>query len=136
MPDTVFLGQTGNFDFWDAKQREIVAVCRVEPNTAQDVSFVLRTVIEQNCAFEVKRGGHERTAGASNADVGMTIDIVRLKEIDVAKDRHSVTIGPGWRWGELYHRLEKEELLVLGGRIADVGVGGLLLGGTSRIRFL
>lgn len=129
MPDAVFLGQTGNFDFWDAKQREVVPICRVEPSTAADVTFMLRTVVEQNCSFAVKSGGHERTRGASNAEDGLTIDLVRLKSLEISEDRQSIKIGPGWKWGELYHRLESEELMVLGGRIADVGVGGLLLGG-------
>lgn len=128
-PDCVFVGQTGNFEFWDAKQAEIVPACRVEPPTVNELSRILGTIIEQSCRFAVKSGGHERTPNASNADGGVTIDLVRLNTIQVAADRQSVTIGAGLLWRDVYQGLEKEQLMVLGGRVADVGVGGLLLGG-------
>jgi FAD binding domain len=41
----------------------------------------------------------------------------------------SVKVGAGARWFDVYRTLEAEGLMVLGGRVADVGVGGLTLGG-------
>jgi FAD/FMN-containing dehydrogenase len=57
---------------------------------------------------------------------------VRLNKIEVSKDRKSATYGAGLRWADVYSALEKEGLMVVGGRVADVGVGGLTLGGMSR----
>jgi FAD/FMN-containing dehydrogenase len=90
---------------------------------------VLKTLIEKECHFAIKSGGHDRTPGSSNADGGVTIDLVRLNEVRVAQDRKSVKLGAGLRWLDVYTALEKEGLMVGGGRVADVGVGGLTLGG-------
>ena len=38
-------------------------------------------------------------------------------------------MGSGNKWISVYHQLEQENLTVVGGRIGDVGVGGLTLGG-------
>jgi hypothetical protein len=42
-----------------------------------------------------------------------------------------VKIGGGNVWGDVYKMLEKQDLAVVGGRVSDVGVGGLILGGKS-----
>lgn len=38
-------------------------------------------------------------------------------------------IGPGQRWIRVFKELEAHGVMVVGGRIGDVGVGGFLLGG-------
>lgn len=92
---------------------------------------ILKTVKEHGCHFAVKSGGHARFAGASNADGGVTIDLVRLDEVELAEDKKSVTIGAGNRWARVYRKLEEDDLTVVGGRAATVGVGGAILGGKS-----
>jgi FAD/FMN-containing dehydrogenase len=101
----------------------------VEPSSAEEVSFVLQTLIDTECHFAIKGGGHDRTPGSSNIDGGVTIDLVRLNHVKVSKDKKSVKIGAGLRWGDVYSALEKEGLMVVGGRLSEVGVGGLILGG-------
>jgi len=101
----------------------------VEPSSSEEVSFVLQTLIDTGCHFAIKGGGHDRAPGSSNADSGVTIDLVRLDQVEISKDRKGVKIGAGLRWGEAYLALEKEGLMVVGGRVSDVGVGGLTLGG-------
>ncbi len=90
---------------------------------------MLRTLIDTKCHFAIKSGGHDRTPGSSNADGGVTIDLARLNQVQVAKDRKSVRYGAGSRWQDVYTALEQEGLMVVGGRVAGVGVGGLTLGG-------
>lgn len=70
-------------------------------------------------------------AGASNAEGGVTIDLAQLNSVKLSKDKKSVHVGAGSRWFDVYRTLETESLVVVGGRVADVGVGGLLLGGES-----
>jgi FAD/FMN-containing dehydrogenase len=127
----VFLGKSGAFAFWDAKQ-DVTPACRVEPGSAKEVQFILNTVKDAQCHFAIKSGGHSRFKGASNAEGGVTIDLVRLNEIKLSIDKKSVVIGAGLRWAEVYRALEVEGLTVLGGRVATVGVGGILLGGKFR----
>lgn len=77
----------------------------------------------------MKSGGHAAFAGASDIEGGITIDLKNLKEITVSKDRCVTRLGPGNQWFDVYSTLEPLNLTVVGGRVADIGVGGLLLGG-------
>lgn len=79
--------------------------------------------------FTAKSGGHTAFSGGSNTDKGVTIDLIKLNEVSVSKDRKTASIGPGNRWGDVYKALDPHGLAVVGGRVSTVGVGGLLLGG-------
>jgi FAD/FMN-containing dehydrogenase len=129
LPEHVFLGKSGAFSIWDAKQ-DVTPACRVEPGSAEDVKIILNTVKKEKCHFAIKSGGHSRFKGASNAEGGVTIDLVRLNQIELSADKKSVFLGAGLRWAEVYSALEADGLTVLGGRVATVGVGGILLGGS------
>ena len=87
---------------------------------------------QETCHFAIKSGGHARTPGASNADGGVTIDLARINQLKLSEDQRSVKIGAGSQWVDLYRPLEEHGLSVVGGRVADVGVGGLLTGGEHR----
>lgn len=52
-----------------------------------------------------------------------------MKQVDVSPDRLSVNIGPGNRWQDVYSKLGNQSLGTSGGRVAPVGVGGLVTGG-------
>jgi FAD/FMN-containing dehydrogenase len=133
-PTKVFPGKTGAFKFWDAKQSDIAPTCRVEPESANDVSAMLKILVQERCHFAVKSGGNAREAGSSNASGGVTIDLVRLNKVSIANDRKSVKIGAGLKWLDVYSKLDPEGLTVFGGRISTVGVGGFLLSGEYRLR--
>ena len=93
------------------------------------MSLILKTAIDFDCHFAIKSGGHARAAGASNADGGITIDLVRFNRVEISEDRKNVRVGWGLRWADVYKNLEEEGLMIVGGRVGDVGVGGLTLGG-------
>lgn len=48
---------------------------------------------------------------------------------DAAND--VATIGAGAKWGDVYDQLDAYNVTVVGGRVSDVGVGGLILGSES-----
>lgn len=56
-----------------------------------------------------------------------------MNKVEVSKDRKSVHVGAGSQWSHVYEKVGEEDLLVVGGRVADVGVGGLLTGGMFTI---
>ena len=60
----------------------------------------------------------------------MVIDLSRINEVSVSKDQTTTTIGAGARWIQVSEKLDPMGLAVAGGRSANVGVGGLVLGGT------
>jgi FAD/FMN-containing dehydrogenase len=74
-------------------------------------------------------GGHASFAGASSIDEGITITMQRFNGVHVSSDMKSASIGSGLRWGEVYQALEPYNLTAIGGRVSDIGVGGLILGG-------
>jgi FAD/FMN-containing dehydrogenase len=115
--------------YWSQQQAEINSTCRVTPTSSIDVSLTLYVLEFLRCEFAVKSGGHAAFAGASNIKDGVTIDMANLNEIVVSKDQTVTSLGPGNRWVDVYTRLEPLNLSVVGGRTADIGVGGLLLGG-------
>lgn len=83
-----------------------------------------------NCPFAVTSGGHAAFAGASNSKGGITVNLKKLTKIELAEDGKIAHIQPGNRWGDVYSFLDPKGVTVVGGRAADVGVGGLTTGGT------
>lgn len=79
--------------------------------------------------FTVKSGGHTAFPGGSSIREGITIDLSSLNVITVSHDRSSVSIGSGLRWINVSEALDPLGLAVVGGRSANVGVSGLILGG-------
>ena len=60
---------------------------------------------------------------------GVSISLAKFNHIDIATDPKSVDVGAGNKWQPVYETVEKQGLLVLGGRDGDIGVGGLTTGG-------
>lgn len=126
--------------YWSAQERSTSPRCIVEPRSVKDVSsavFVLsllstRTGFTDACKFAIRSGGHTPWSGSANIDGGVTIDMKFVNQVDVSPDQTVTSVGPGNRWVDVYLKLDVMGLAVPGGRVADVGVGGLTLGGKSR----
>ncbi|KAF2201917.1 FAD binding domain-containing protein [Delitschia confertaspora ATCC 74209] len=115
--------------YWSVQQASVDPYCIFKPTSVTDVSaFVLISRLTQ-CQFAVKSGGHAAFSGASNIQGGITVALEKMKDITLSSDKKVASIGPGNLWYDVYTRLEKENLTVIGGRVAAIGVGGLTLGG-------
>lgn len=68
-------------------------------------------------------------AGASNIEGGITISFANMKAITLSADKNTVDIQPGNIWGDVYTTLGKSEKMVIGGRLYNIGIGGLTTGG-------
>jgi len=53
-----------------------------------------------------------------------------MNSVAVSGNKKTVSIGSGNRWGNVYTKLDEQDLVMVGGRLSQVGVGGLLTGGT------
>ncbi|KAL8672240.1 MAG: hypothetical protein Q9168_003287 [Polycauliona sp. 1 TL-2023] len=115
--------------YWSLIQLEVLPTCRVTPKSAVDVAITLLVTPFHNCPFAVKSGGHASFAGASNIQGGVTIDLSSLNQVVVSSDKTITKVGAGNRWIDVYSKLDPMGLSVVGGRVADIGVGGLTLGG-------
>ena len=123
--------------FWSSQEQSVVPNCIVEPTTTQDVSaavFILsalsvNTSFSDPCKFGIKSGGHTPQKGAANQQAGVTIDLGAFNQLQVSADRRTTSIGPGNRWADIYLKLDAQNLAISGGRVAQVGAGGLITGG-------
>ena len=121
--------------YWDLDQAQAQPACRISPTTSDNLARILQRLSTTDAAFTVKSGGHSSVTNASNvAGPGITVDLLRLKDISVAKDRRSVEVASGARWRDVYKVLDEKRLSVTGARAGSVGVGGYLLGGNVILR--
>jgi FAD/FMN-containing dehydrogenase len=91
----------------------------------------LKVVTSLASKFAVRSGGHNPSPGfASIGSEGVLLDLSDINQITLSSDKSYVSLGPGGTWENVYKELEKFQLTVVGGRVAGVGVGGLILGGT------
>jgi FAD/FMN-containing dehydrogenase len=90
---------------------------------------VLQIAKLTSCPFTVKSGGHAAFAGGSSIQDGILINLAKMNEVTLSKDRQTTRVGPGNVWSGVYKVLDSLGVSVVGGREAGVGVGGLTLGG-------
>ncbi|KAF4583276.1 6-hydroxy-D-nicotine oxidase [Ophiocordyceps camponoti-floridani] len=133
MPGTVSLPDSPEYrtanTYWSTRQSRVHPRCFVAPTSTSQVSETIRILSSLRTPFSVKSGGHAAFENGSNTPNGITIDLVNLNDIIVSPGRQTVSIGPGNRWINVSRALDPHGLAVVGGRAADVGVSGLILGG-------
>ncbi|CAG5161875.1 uncharacterized protein ALTATR162_LOCUS6114 [Alternaria atra] len=115
--------------YWSGQQRQISPRCVFKPEKALDVSTSILLSRLTQCPFAVKSGGHSAVPGGSNIEGGITISFEKMNKTIASSDKKSATFEPGQTWFDVYTTLEKQNLAIIGGRVASVGVGGLTLGG-------
>ncbi|KAG4220785.1 hypothetical protein PC116_g30736 [Phytophthora cactorum] len=103
--------------------------CIIQPSNADELSYVVSTVADWKVNFAIRSGGHSVVPGAANINRGVLIDLVHFNSVEYDAEKKVVTVGSGLRWKEVYTALDQYNVTVAGGRVLDVGVGGLTLGG-------
>ncbi|KAI4167241.1 MAG: hypothetical protein LQ343_007377 [Gyalolechia ehrenbergii] len=134
LPEVVFLSASTEYkqqqsSYWSNQQAETQPACRVLPRSAKEVAITYLVAATFNCKFAVKGGGHAAFGGASSIEDGMTIDLQNLMSISVNSEKTITQVGAGNRWINVYEYLTPRNLSVVGGRVSDIGVSGLTLGG-------
>lgn len=132
--DIVFTSASAEYkqqqsSYWSIQQSETQPACRVLPRSPREVAITYLVTATFKCNFAVKGGGHAAFRGASSINGGITIDLQNLKTIDVNAENTVTQIGAGNRWINVYEYLTPKNLSVVGGRVSDIGVTGLTLGG-------
>lgn len=102
--------------------------CIFVPRTVEDLQLSIPIIVEENSGFSIRSGGHMPVPGASSVDRGVLIDLSRFTRLEYDADKSQAVVGPGLRWQNVYDYLDQYEVTVVGGRVLDVGVGGLILG--------
>jgi FAD/FMN-containing dehydrogenase len=117
--------------YWATQVASVNPYCIFKPANALEVSTVVLLSRLTQCPFAVKGGGHAGFPGASSIEGGITVALERMNEITLSADKKIASIGPGNRWGAVYTKLADYDLVVIGGRASDVGMGLVLGGGVS-----
>ncbi|EDU41046.1 GlcD FAD FMN-containing dehydrogenase [Pyrenophora tritici-repentis] len=115
--------------FWSGISAEVRPHCIFKPSSPPAVSVMVLLSRLTQCPFAVKSGGHSAFAGAATIEGGITMSSENLKGIELSSDKKTVAVQPGNNWGSTLTALSNAGVTVVAGRIGDLGVGGLTLGG-------
>lgn len=104
--------------------------CVFAPTCATSLSFAVKTFVKTSTHFAMRGGGHMPIPDAANINgTGVLISSTNLNTLSISDDKETMSVGPGPRWGDVFNYLEFTNRTVVGGRLAPVGIPGLLLGG-------
>ncbi|KAH0538564.1 hypothetical protein FGG08_004852 [Glutinoglossum americanum] len=122
--------------YWSLQESLMTPTCRLTPTQPSDISLALRTLSKHHCSFAVRGGGHMAWAGAANIQDGIAIDMSAISSVEMDKGAGTVKVGAGARWDGVYDVLDGQGLGVSGGRVAGVGVAGIVIGGVLKLLLL
>jgi FAD/FMN-containing dehydrogenase len=100
----------------------------VQPVSAGEVREAVGFADANGVLLSIKGGGHN-IAGTSLADGGLTLDMSRLRWVDVDAKRRVARVGPGCLLGDVDRATQAHGLATVLGFISLTGVAGLTLGG-------
>jgi len=104
--------------------------CVFTPVDALGVIFAIQKFTQTETKFAVRGGGHMPIAGSNNIDApGVLLSTTNLNSLQLNGNKDVISVGAGLKWQLVYDFLAKEGLAAVGGRVGEVGVSGLLLGG-------
>ncbi|KAJ6260516.1 Bifunctional solanapyrone synthase [Drechslerella dactyloides] len=112
-----------------APAAQLNPTCIFTPANTLDVSQAVRLFSRNNCQFAIRSGGHSYNPGWAGINNGILISLSELNKITYDRRTKLVTAGSGNRWGDVYDALAPYNVTAVGGRNADIGLGGFLTGG-------
>ncbi|MCJ1436396.1 hypothetical protein MMC27_005775 [Xylographa pallens] len=115
--------------YYTQQQEELQPYCVVHPTSTPDVSKIVRILRKHDVKFAVRCGGHSSNTGAANIQGGVTVNLRKMDKVTLNPDKTLVLVPGGSKWHDVYSLLEEHGLAASGGRLSDVGVGGLSTGG-------
>lgn len=96
--------------------------------------MILNVSKAYQCHFAVLAGGTSPFRHASNSEGGITIDMRRMKSVQlIDEDLLHVKVGAGAVWADVYRELDQRNMSATGTRNSLTGVTGSVLGGISSI---
>ncbi len=128
--DVLVAGQAGYEDartIWNAmvdKKPAVIARCA----TTEDVVAAVNLAGRRGLQVSVRCGGHGVT-GKALADGGLTIDLTRMRRVELDSDGGTTRVEGGCLLGDVDAATAQQGLIVPAGIVSETGVGGLALGG-------
>ena len=112
---------------WNAMAAKIPAAV-VQPSSAAGVAEAVRFAAERRLLLSIKSGGHN-IAGTSIAADGLTLDMSRMRAVEVDAGGRVVHVGAGCLIQDVDAATQAHGLAAVLGFVSLTGVAGLTLGG-------
>jgi FAD/FMN-containing dehydrogenase len=112
---------------WNGMAAKVPAVV-VQPSSAAGVAAAVRFAADRGLLVSIKGGGHN-IAGTSMAADGLTIDMSRLRQVDVDVAGRRAHAGAGCLIADVDVATQEHGLAAVLGFVSLTGVAGLTLGG-------
>jgi FAD/FMN-containing dehydrogenase len=112
---------------WNALAASTPALV-VRPRTAGDVRETVRFAAANGVLLSIRGGGHN-IGGTALAPGGLTLDMSRMREVEVDPIRRLAHVGPGCLLGDVDRATQRHGLATVLGFVSETGVAGLTLGG-------
>lgn len=112
---------------WNASIEKTPAVV-VQPESVPDVVAAVNFARENGIELSVKGGGHN-IAGLALSDGGLTIDMSRLRNVEVNVAESTAAVQPGCTLGDVDRATQQHGLATTLGFVSETGAAGLTLGG-------
>ena len=100
----------------------------IQPADASEVVAAVNLAREHRLLLSIKGGGHN-IAGLSLADGGVTLDMSRMRAVEVDRVENQVRVGPGCILRDVDRVTQESGLATMLGFVSETGVAGLTLGG-------
>lgn len=100
----------------------------IQPATTGEVVAAVNLAREHRLLLSIKGGGHN-IAGLALADRGVTLDMSRMRAVEVDLDEMQVRVGPGCILRDVDRVTQEHGLATMLGFVSETGVAGLTLGG-------
>ncbi|KAI0483444.1 hypothetical protein F4859DRAFT_528850 [Xylaria cf. heliscus] len=133
-PSKTFISGSSNYilesdsNIW-SKTCVLDPSCVFTPSDEHDIASALGIIKATKTKFSIRSGGHMPVIGAQSNDNGVLIALTNIDTKQFNDDKSVISVGPGNHWIDVYNLTAQYGLAVVGGRYAQVGVGGLLTGG-------
>jgi FAD/FMN-containing dehydrogenase len=104
--------------YWSTTLREEDPACIVQPDSAQDISIVIKILNKYpSVKFATRSGGHDPNVGHATVQDGVLITMTDLVGATYDAEEDVAYVRPGGEWNDVISDLEKSGVAIAGGRL-------------------
>jgi FAD/FMN-containing dehydrogenase len=106
--------------YWSTTLREVDPACIVQPDSAQDISLVIKILNKYpSVRFATRSGGHDPNVGHATVQDGVLITMTDLVGATYDTEEDVAYVRPGGEWNDVISDLEKSGVAISGGRLGE-----------------
>ncbi|KAL9012925.1 MAG: hypothetical protein Q9173_002346 [Seirophora scorigena] len=105
--------------------------CIFEPTTIPEVQFFVGLLAITGTTYAIRSGGHSPFKDFASTDNGVLIAMHQMKTVEYDAASETVRLSMGNTWEDVYGALIPHQRVVVGGRLAPVGMALITGGGLS-----